>query len=100
MPRVLIRTDRQYSRSRARLLKQYVGFRSASDLRGRCGWSKANLVVALSSLLKECDAHREAFRVPSFGGLDVVFREDPSVLHKGETAAAAVAVAVAVCTAT
>lgn len=52
----------------------------------RCGWSKANLSVALGSLLKACATHRGAFRTPRFGGLDVVFRNDPSVLDKGRTA--------------
>lgn len=50
----------------------------------RCGWSKSNLCVALESLLSACATHREAFRVPNFGGLDVVFRNDPSVLDNGE----------------
>ena len=40
--------------------------------------------MALNSLLETCDAHRHVFRVPDFGGLEVVFREDPSELHRGE----------------
>lgn len=51
---------------------------------GRCGWSKANLCVALGSLLETCDAHCEVFRVSNFGGLEVVFGNDPSVLQRGE----------------
>lgn len=49
----------------------------------RCGWSKSNLCVALDSLLSACATHRAAFSVPDFGGLGVVLRNDPSVLHQG-----------------
>ena len=51
----------------------------------RCGWSKSNLCVALVSLLETCGAHRRTFRVSDFHGLEVIFRNDPSVLHEGES---------------
>lgn len=50
----------------------------------RCGWSKSNLCVALGSLLETCRVNRSVLSVPSFGGLEVTWRNDPSVLHRGE----------------
>lgn len=40
--------------------------------------------MALSTLLGACSTHRQDFLVPSFDGLEVVFRSDPSVLASGE----------------
>ena len=48
----------------------------------------SNLYVALKSLLETCDAHRHVFQVPDFRGMEVVFRKDPSELHKGITSTA------------
>ncbi|CAM9285288.1 unnamed protein product [Ectocarpus fasciculatus] len=82
--RALVRERRSSSRKVRRLvgeLREQYGF---GEFTFRCGWSKSNLCVALGSLLETCHARRGEFLVNDFGGLEVVFRNDPSVLHKGE----------------
>ncbi|CAM9549428.1 unnamed protein product, partial [Hapterophycus canaliculatus] len=83
--RALVRERRASSRSVRRLvdeLRREFGFGDFTF--SRCGWSKSNLCVALSSLLETCRVNRSVLRVPHFGGLEVTLRNDPSVLHKGE----------------
>ncbi|CAM9527288.1 unnamed protein product [Ectocarpus sp. 4 AP-2014] len=82
--RALVRERRSSSRKVRRLvgeLREQYGF---GEFIFRCGWSKSNLCVALGSLLETCRARRGEFLVNDFGGLEVVFRNDPSVLHEGE----------------